>query len=149
MNSQRLREEIHYELDQLREVAALAQRLSRLPVTDRRPWDSAAAAKYVFDLVLGLENLWKRRCRALGKQFPAGFDSHTQMLAEFLNEPGLGDQLTEAEALRWKKYFRFRHRFAHGYGHQIEWEIVEEPLRLLPETVERLAGLWNGWLQRM
>jgi uncharacterized protein YhdP len=148
MSNQRLREEIRYEIEQLRQVAEMAQQLSVLPAEERHPWDSAAAAKYVFDLVLGLENLWKSRCRALGETYPSGFDSHSQVLEGFLQESNLGGQLTKEESMRWKKYFRFRHRFAHGYGHEIHWEIVDEPLRYLPETVEKLAALWEEWLKR-
>ena len=31
-------------------------------------------------------------------------------------------------------------------GFEIEWEKVDEPLRLLPETVELLTSLWLKWL---
>ena len=49
-------------------------------------------------------------------------------------------------AARLKKYLEFRHRFIHGYGFMVTWDMVAEPLRLLPETVERLAEVWTAWL---
>lgn len=121
--------------------------LISVPTEQRRPWDAAAAAKYVFDLALSLENLCKRRYLALGLPHPTGPDSHSRVLDDFLAEPNLGGELTGEESLRLKKYVRFRHRFAHGYGHEIDWPIVEEPLRLLPETVERLTEIWERWLE--
>ena len=139
-------EEIAFELGQLRQVAEVASRLSAVAPEQRRPWDSAAAAKYITDLVLGLENLCKRRYAHLRKAPPSGPDSHSRVLDEFLQEPDLGARLPAAVAHRLKLYLRFRHRFFHGYGHEVKWEIAEEPLRLLPETVAALADVWEHWL---
>jgi hypothetical protein len=61
----RLAREIECELDQLARVADIARRLSALSEAERRPWDAAAASKYVADLFLGFENLCKRRNRGL------------------------------------------------------------------------------------
>jgi len=36
--------------------------------------------------------------------------------------------------------------FAHGYGYEVSWEIVEEPLRMLPDTVALLTSTWRRWL---
>jgi hypothetical protein len=147
MNKDRLRDEVRFEIAQLRRVAEVARELADVPVAERRPWDAAAAAKYVFDLAMSLENLCKRRNAAFGRPHPSGPDSHSQLLEEFLQDPNLGGQLGADEALLLKQYFRFRHRFAHGYGHEVHWEIVAEPLRLLPQTIERLAMLWEQWLE--
>lgn len=149
MNKDRLQEEIRYEIDQLRRVAQVARELAAVPESERRPWDAAAAAKYVFDLAMSLENLCKRRDAALGLPQPEGPDSHSQVLEAFLQNPDLGGQLNSEEVSRLKQYFRFRHRFAHGYGHEVHWEIVGEPLRLLPQTIERLTSLWEQWLERL
>jgi hypothetical protein len=37
----------------------------------------------------------------------------------------------------------------HGYGHEINWEIIDEPLKLLPETVSLLADIWETWIQEL
>jgi len=145
----RLAREIRYELDQLQRMAAVATDLSRIPPEDRRPWDAAAAAKYVADLFLGLENLCKCRYRYLGVRPPSGSESHGQTLQDFLEVTDLGGRLSAEEVLRLKKYLRFRHRFAHGYGHQVTWEMAEEPLRLLPETVNLLAAVWQNWASHL
>ena len=124
----------------------MAGMLAAVPVSERRPWDVAAAAKYVADLSLGLENLCKRRCHYLGLPVPEGRDSHSQVLRDFLSQPDLGGLLDAEVAQRLQKYLRFRHRFAHGYGHEVTWEVVEEPLRLLPSTVASLVSVWESWL---
>lgn len=147
MSNDRLRQEIRFELEQLRRVAQQAAQLSAVPAGERHPWDSAAAAKYVHDLALGLENLCKRRLAASGQSIPEGVDSHSKLLESFLNEPRLGGQLSDDLKLRLKKYARFRHRFVHGYGHEVNWEIVDEPLRLIPDTVAALAQVWEQWLK--
>ena len=145
----RLVREIAYELDQLQRVAQTAAELSALSEQERRPWDAAAAAKYVADLYLGFENLCKRRYRYLGISAPSGPDSHGEMLNDFLGDPALGGSLDDAVVTRLKKYLRFRHRFSHGYGYEVNWEVVEEPLRLIPETVDLLARIWQRWIARL
>lgn len=143
---ERIANEIHFEIEQMQEVASLAVALSAVPENERRPWDVAAAAKFVADFFLGLENLCKRRYRFLGKPFPEGPDSHSVLLNDFVETAGLGGSLsTELKERLWK-YLRFRHRFVHGYGWQMRWELVEEPLRLLPETVRQISEVWDIWL---
>ena len=141
-----LAEEIRYELEQLRLLAAAAKELAAAAEQERRPWDAAAAAKYISDLCAGLENLWKRRCVYLDIAPPGGADSHVQTLKDFLATPGLGKRLAPDMPLRLKRYLDFRHRFIHGYGFQVSWKMVAEPLRLLPETVDSLAEVWIAWL---
>lgn len=77
---------------------------------------------------------------------PSGADSHNRLLEDFLSQPELGGKLSADIQHRLKKYKNFRHRFIHGYGFEVEWEKVDEPLRLLPETVKLLSSVWLGWL---
>jgi len=149
MNKDRLVQEIKYELGQLRQLGETAGQLSAIKASERRSWDSAAAAKYISDLVLGLENLCKRRNAALGRVIAESPDSHQNLLDDFLQDKTLGGKLSPEVALRLKKYLRFRHRFMHGYGHEINWEIIDEPLKLLPETVSLLADIWETWTQEL
>ena len=146
MNSDKLTAEVTQELDQLRRVAELAAELAKVPTEDRHPWHAAAAAKYIADLANGLENLCKRRYRSANLPVPEGDDSHARMLEEFIAVPGLGASLTHEVKHRLRKYLRFRHRFVHGYGHEVLWDIVDEPLRLLPETIAILREAWLRWL---
>ena len=148
MNSDKLTAEVTQELDQLRRVAKHAAELAQVPAVDRRPWHAAAAAKYIADLVNGLENLCKRRYRSANLPVPEGEDSHTRILEEFIAAPGLGAGLTDEVKQRLRKYLRFRHRFVHGYGHEVLWDIVDEPLRLLPETIAILRETWLRWLEQ-
>lgn len=143
----KIAEEIRFELEQLREVAELASALSSVPPDRRQPWDVAAASKFAADFFLGFENLCKRRYRFLGTPFPNGPDSHSVILKDFLTTPGLGASLTPELKGRLQKYLRFRHRFVHSYGLQMRWEIVEEPLRLLPDTVQEVSAVWESWLE--
>lgn len=143
-----LPEEIGYELRQLRLTARAATDLHNAAGADPKPWHAAAAAKYVSDIMLGLENIWKRRCRYLGTPMPNGPDSHRRILAAFLDDKNLGGRLSSEAAERLGLYLRFRHRFVHGYGFELRWEIVEEPLALIPDTVKRLTEVWQGWLKK-
>ena len=145
----KLRGEVRYELQQLERLAALATGLSNLPAGERQPWDAAAAAKFVADLYAGFENLCKRRLAYFGKTTPNGPDSHSQILEEFLATPELGVRLSPEMASRRKKYLRFRHRFIHSYGFEIPWEIVEEPLDMIPETVAEIKAIWEDWLSTL
>lgn len=147
MDRNRLAAEIRFEVDQLRRLAITVNELLE-SIKDRPlPWHAAAGAKYVADLWMGIENLCKRRCVYLGLPIPSGADSHNRLLEEFLAQPELGGKLSAEIQHRLKKYKNFRHRFIHGYGFEVEWEKVNEPLRLLPETVELLSSLWLGWLE--
>jgi len=144
-----IREQIEFELDQLQGVASLAAQLSSMDENERRPWDAAAAAKIVADLPAGLENLCKRRMKYLEQEVPQGPQSHAEILRAFLEAEDFRDLFDGDFALRLKKYLRFRHRFIHGYGHQVDWEIVDEPLRLLPDTINRLTNIWQHWLESL
>jgi len=148
MNKAKLTAEVTQELDQLRLVAEHAAELGRVPANERCPWHAAAAAKYAADLAGGLENLCKRRCRAAGLPIPEGDDSHARILEEFIAEPALGAGLSDEIKHRLRKYLRFRHRFTHGYGHEVKWELVDEPLRLLPETITILREVWLQWVRQ-
>lgn len=145
----RLAVEIRFELAQMESMATLCAALASVPEADRRPWDSAAAAKYISDLVAGLENLCRRRLHYLSLPFPSGPDSHTRLLEGFLAIPSLGGELSNDERLMLKRYLRFRHRFIHGYGHEVNWDMVKEPLQFLPSYVSRLSNIWNAWLREI
>jgi len=148
MKSPKIVREIEHELQQLDRVAEVAVRLAEVPASRRKPWDSAAASKYISDVFLGLENLCKRRFRHLGRDIPAGADSHSALLNDFLQTDDLGGALPDEVKIRLKKYLRFRHRFSHGYGFEVNWEIAEEPLRLLPDTVAIIADVWRRWIEK-
>jgi uncharacterized protein YutE (UPF0331/DUF86 family) len=138
--------EVQCELDHLRRLSEQAQRLMTISDAERREWDAVAAAKYVADVWLAVENLCKRRYAALEIPVPTGPDSHTRILAELLADPTLGRGLSADFAVRLKKYLAFRHRFIHGYGQEVTWTMVEEPLRQIPDTVSTLTKVWTTWL---
>jgi hypothetical protein len=146
MDRNRFATEIRFEIDQLLRLAITVNDLLEVIKGQPLPWHAAAGAKYVADLWLGFENLCKRRCVYLGLPIPSGADSHNRLLEDFLAEPELGGKLSADIQYRLKKYKNFRHRFIHGYGFEINWENVNEPLHLLPETVALLSSLWLAWL---
>ena len=146
MSSDKLAREVRFELDQLRRMAASAAELAAVPAAERRAWDAAAGAKFVADLTIGLENLCKRRYRHLGLPSPTGPDSHARMLEDFLREPDLGGSLPPETVVLLRQYLAFRHRFVHGYGHEVHWEMIVEPLKALPEMIRTLADIWERWL---
>jgi hypothetical protein len=149
MNKARLTEEIEYELSQLSKLADTVKAFLVSIGLNPQPWHAAAGAKYISDLVIGLENLCKRNNRALQREIPEGPEYHQNILDNFIQDNRLGGQLDPAIALRLKKYLRFRHRFIHGYGHDIHWEIIDEPLRLLPDTIGKIIGVWRKWLSEL
>lgn len=138
--------EVQCEMEQLHTLADQARRLAATLPHERREWDTVAAAKYVADIWLAIENLCKRRYTAIEIPIPQGRDSHARILADFLAEPRLGGRLTADFAVRLKKYLAFRHRFTHGYGQQITWSMVEGPLLQIPDTVSKLTEVWTAWL---
>lgn len=96
---------------------------------------------------MGVENLCKRRSSAFNLAWPSGPDFHSRVLDDFLRHPTLGAALSREAQERLKRYLKFRHRSVHGYGFEVSWEKVEEPLRLLPETVDLLSDIWTKWLE--
>ena len=145
----RLVEEVRYEIGLLRVLAAKSRELAAVPASERRPWDAAAAGKFISDVCAGLENLCKRRYVYDGLRPPHGSDSHSRMLDDFLTTPQLGGRLPAVLALRLKKHLRFRHRFVHGYAFEVSWAMVDEPLRMLPETVDALCAVWEAWMEEL
>lgn len=98
---------------------------------------------------MAVENLWKRRCRYLGQTVPEGATSHHDALLAFLDDPVLGKRLPPGMDERLANYLRFRHRFFHGYGYDVSWEKVAEPLALIPDTVDELRRVWEQWLAEL
>ncbi len=140
MNKDKLAEEIRFELNQLHGNVEIARQLAAIPEAGRRPWDAAAAAKYISDVIAGLENLCKRRNAALNRKSPEGPDFHKRILDDFIAEKQLGGRMMPENIGYLKKYLRFRHRFLHGYGHEINWGIVEEPLAKLVQRLTKGIG---------
>ena len=149
MKKQALKEQIRWELSQLKRVAESAREMAALPEAKRDPWDATAAAKYVSDVIHGLENLWRRRCAFLSEPLPQGPDSHSRILNCFLQNPSLGGHLPPEIADRLKMYMRFRHRFIHGYAFEPDWAMVKEPLGLMPETITAMEEVWESWLNEL
>ena len=146
MKNDILAKEIQFDLDALRQTAELATQLLQHARQEQAPWLAAAAAKYIADVFMGVENLWKRRCRRLGQSVPDGPTSHYEALLAFLADPELGGRLPPDLEGRLGNYLRFRHRFVHGYGVGVAWAAVEEPLSLNPDTVAHLCRVWEQWL---
>jgi hypothetical protein len=146
MNKRQLEQEVRLELGRLQRTADAADKLRSSAGLNPPPWYAAAAAKYVADVFMGLENLWKRRCRYLGQPAPEGSTSHRDTLTQFLDNPEFGGRLPGQMEERLGNYLRFRHRFVHGYGYDLTWSMVEEPLALIPETVQELRTVWGNWL---
>jgi hypothetical protein len=149
MTVERLKREVQHELNRLRDSSRLAAELAAVAPPQRRSWDAAAAAKLIADLWMGLENLCKRRYRHLDLPVPEGPRSHREVLDDFLATDGLGAALSQEMRERLEHYLQFRHRFIHGYGDEVNWDIVEEPLRLLEDTVNQLATTWESWLNNL
>ncbi|MFA5044265.1 MAG: hypothetical protein WC381_06575 [Kiritimatiellia bacterium] len=84
MDRDRLAAEIRFEVDQLRRLAIAVNEFLESIKGSPLPWHAAAGAKYVADLWMGIENLWKRRCVYLELPIPSGVDSHNVCSKIFL-----------------------------------------------------------------
>jgi hypothetical protein len=143
-----LQRDVLFEAGRLRKLASAARTALERPGLRKDAWDAAAAGKLISDLMGGLESLMKRKARAEGKSLPQGPDWHLEQLNGFLGDPAFGMTWTESQKALWMRYLRFRHRFIHGYGHELVWEIVQEPLEQLPAMAEELARVWELWVSR-
>lgn len=148
IKKEKLIRELNYEIERLKGLVPVIRKLIELTDEEKRPWDAVAAAKYISDFWMGFESLWKCRLRYHDESSPDGSESHAKVLNDLISEPELGTILTEDEILTLKKYLRFRHRFIHGYGNEISWELVEEPLKLLPITITLVERIWNNWIDK-
>jgi len=140
--------DILFETGRLRKLAEAARSALERPGLRKDAWDAAAAGKLISDLIGGLESFLKRRARLEGISLAQGSDWHLELLNSFLTDPAFGAAWTESQKALWMRYLRFRHRFIHGYGHELSWEIVQEPLEGLPAMAEGLAQAWEKWLAR-
>jgi hypothetical protein len=79
---------------------------------------------------MGIENVFKRILRFLGKEPPSGPDWHTRLLGWFGDEPrsDLPVLVSEELANRLKPFLRFRHLVTHGYALDLEWNRMREGL---------------------
>ncbi len=148
MQPEDVRRDILFETGRLRVLAEAARSALARPGLKKDSWDAAAAGKLISDLVSGLESLLKRKARAEGKPIPQGPAWHLELLTAFLADPVFNSAWTEPQKALWIRYLRFRHRFIHGYGHELGWDMVQEPFVGLPSMAESLAQAWENWVNQ-
>lgn len=137
--------DIFFETNRLRQLASTAKAALSRPELKKDSWDAAAAGKLISDLIGGLESLLRKKSRAENTPMPQGPDWHLVMLNGFLEDPAFQSAWSESQKALLLRYLRFRHRFVHGYGHELSWEMVQEPLTDLPAIAEALAKAWEQW----
>ncbi|MCI0530265.1 MAG: nucleotidyltransferase domain-containing protein [Nitrospira sp.] len=99
-----------------------------------------AAGSVVHDFYNGVERIFERIAVRLGPGLPAGENWHTLLLQSM----GSGIEgiraavIDQPLALRLLDYLRFRHRFRHTYGYELQWDRLRSLVEGLEETLTRL-----------
>jgi hypothetical protein len=129
---QQLRKEIQLELERMEETVAEIDALRRelgSQVPEMR--GRAAAAKFMEDLYMGIENVLKRIVKFQGEELPTGERWHVELFEQFC-APGTSSFPVFFED-RWVErtdsFRRFRHVTHHGYAHDLQWERMRAGLR--------------------
>lgn len=94
-----------------------------------REW--AAAAKFMGDIYMGIENVLKRIVKFRGEELPSGERWHVELFEKFCAPTS--DSLPEFFEERWiertDSFRRFRHITHHGYARDLEWERLRVGLK--------------------
>jgi hypothetical protein len=93
--------------------------------------DQAAAAKFMQDVYMGIENVLKRVLKFRGEEVPSGERWHVELFERFcaLVESSLPVFFEDRWIERTDSFRRFRHVAHHGYAHNLEWDRMRDGLK--------------------
>jgi hypothetical protein len=122
---QKLKEELQHELEKLEQTVQEISALHRdLDGEDPRIRERAAAAKFMEDVYMGIENVLKRIVKFRGEELPSGERWHVELFEKFCAPAR--SPFPEFFDGRWiertDSFRRFRHITHHGYARDLEWE---------------------------
>ena len=148
MKSEELKAQIQAELDSIGKVLddlmPLIEILNQLDCSNR---DKAAAATFLSQCYMGIENIFKRILLFCGVSVPSGQDWHISLIQMFRedrptnsNVPILLDEniYQEINGLR-----RLRHVVMHSYGFTLDREILREAA----QRTDKLMAVFKSRLQ--
>lgn len=141
MTLESLREEISIELDHMGRIVGEVSSL-RCDVEGRTPTvrEKTAAAAFLAQFYGGVENIMKRFHRYFKVPLPAGETWHLDLFNRFCRSghKKLPLLFTKKLALTLAPLRKFRHVVHHGYGFQIEWEMMGQGLANLENVYSDL-----------
>lgn len=130
-------DEIKIEIDNLssvvNELKALLQESYNRELSVR---DKTAAGSFLAQFYNGVENILKRICKLKKINLPKDELWHLKLFKMFCMPqqeklPLLFDETLEKE---FSSYRRFRHIVHHGYGFQLQWELMREGISKIEEV---------------
>ena len=121
-----LKEELEVEMCLLdRLMARHPELLSKGPSDSMTVVEIDALAAFLHSFYSGIENLFKRIALAIDKTLPSGEAWHGRLL-ESMERPTTQRKAVVSVAMGMKlhDYLRFRHRFRHAYGFELQWTMM-------------------------
>lgn len=149
MRTASLPEEISIELELMAQIVSEVSSLchdvaGRLPTVRER----TAAAAFLAQFYGGVENILKRIHRYYNVPLPTGDTWHLDLFKRFC-PPGkdpLPLLFDEELASALSPFRKFRHVVHHGYGFQIEWEMMSEGLVSLEAVFQEVSVVFDSFL---
>jgi hypothetical protein len=147
-----LSEEISIELELMANVVHEVSSLCH-DVTGRQPTvrEKTAAASFLAQFYGGVENILKRIHRYYKIPLPVGNTWHLDLFNRFC-APGY-DQLPllfdSKLSMALSPFRKFRHVVHHGYGFQIEWEMMAEGLENLDSVYRDVTATLESYLDSL
>jgi predicted nucleotidyltransferase len=147
-----LREELITELACMRQVVEQVEALRAGPASGGDPGSTvtAAAALFLSQFYMGVENVLKRICRSRGVSLPAGPNWHVALLDMFRPGaqggcPGLvgGDLYADLDLYR-----RYRHMVVHSYSYRLVWSKLVPGLDAMKLSFERFESALREYLEQ-
>jgi hypothetical protein len=152
MTREELREEIGIELELIESVL---QELSSLKkdITGREPTirEKTAAAGFLAQFYIGVENVLKRISKYLAVDLPAGDTWHIDLFKRFCfpSYKTLPNLFDESLASAMAPFRKFRHVVYHAYGSQLDWERMHEGIDTIDDVFAQFKSRLSVYLQRL
>ena len=147
-----LHDEISIELELMTQVVYEVSSLCH-DVAERVPTvrEKTAAAAFLAQFYGGVENILKRIHRYYNVPLPAGDTWHLDLFNRFCSP---GDEILpllfdDKLASRLSPFRKFRHVVHHGYGFQIEWEMMGEGLDSLETVFHDVSVVFDSFLKSL
>lgn len=152
MTSKSLHEEISIELELMAkivyEVSSLCHDVTGRPATVR---ERTAGASFLAQFYGGIENILKRIHRYNKLPLPVGETWHLDLFNRFC-PPGyemLPLLFDNNLASKLSPFRKFRHVVYHGYGFQIEWDIMSEGIDNLEAVFRDVSVVLESFLDSL
>ena len=152
MNADDLIEEVRDELHNVERVVGELQSLTA-DVEGRHPTlrEKMAAGGFLSSFYMGVENVLKRICKFREVPLPQSARWHIALFERFCPpaHEALPVLFNEELAREMKPYREFRHVARHGYGLDLNWELMQDGMANVESVFERFRGRVDGYLETL